>query len=108
MHYFRSDTEPLKIKEIAEKNNQKAICIQADLTLETGVIDCVKAAAGYLESYDILVNNSGSLVERRYLADVDTEYWNRVMDINLTTMMLVTRELLPYMNSREGASNTHH
>jgi 3-oxoacyl-[acyl-carrier protein] reductase len=104
MHYFSSDAEPRKIKGIAEKNGRKAICIQADLTREAEVVECVKKGTAYLESFDILVNNSGSLVERRYLPEVDSDYWNKVIDLNLTTMMLVTRELLPYLNSQDGAS----
>lgn len=104
MHYFSSDAEPVRIQEIAEENGQKAICIQADLTREAEVVDCVKTGVDFFDSFDILVNNSGSLVERRYLAEVDLDYWNRVMDLNLTTMMLVTREILPYLNTQEGTS----
>jgi 3-oxoacyl-[acyl-carrier protein] reductase len=47
-------------------------------------------------SFDILVNNSGSLVERRSIEDISPEYWQRVFDINVTTMMLITKQLLPH------------
>lgn len=104
MHYFSSEKEPKKLQKIAEDKNQKAVCLQADLTREAEVADCVKAGVEILGSYDILVNNSGSLVKRSYIRDIDLEYWNTVMDINLTTMMLVTRELVPHMNQQDGAS----
>jgi 3-oxoacyl-[acyl-carrier protein] reductase len=89
---------------MADAKNQKAICVQADLTNETEVINCIKKAADFLGSVDILVNNSGSLVQRKYLAEVDNSYWEAVFDLNLKTMMLVTREILPFLNQSEGSS----
>lgn len=104
MHYFRSGKEPERLQKEAEKKNQKALCLQADLTLEAEVADCIKAAVDFMGTFDILVNNSGSLVRRCNVEDINLDYWNSVMDINLTTMMLVTRELLPYLNQEEGSS----
>jgi 3-oxoacyl-[acyl-carrier protein] reductase len=104
MHYFSSDEEPKKLQKIAEKNKLKAICLQGDLTKEDYVSKCVKAGVDFLGSFDILVNNSGALVSRRYIPEITLDYWRTLLDINLTTMMLVTKELLPYLNQREGAS----
>ena len=104
MHYFSSGQEPEKLQKIAEDNNRKALCVQADLTRETEVADCIRAAADFMGSYDILVNNSGSLVKRSKVEDINLDYWNSVMDINLTTMMLVTKEMLPFLNKQDGSS----
>lgn len=104
MHYFHSSEQPEQLKRMAEEKGQKALCLKADLTDVEEVKSCVKEAVDYFESFDILVNNSGSLVERRLLAQLDTDYWNKLIDINLTTMMLVTKELLPYFNRKHGSS----
>lgn len=104
MHYFSSDEVPKKLQIIAEENNQKAICVQGDLTIEAEVIKCVNEGVDYLGSFDILVNNSGSLVNRKYIQEITLDYWRTVIDINLTTMMLVTRVLLPYLNKHDGSS----
>lgn len=104
MHYFHSAEEPLKLKKIAGQNNQKAICLQADLTREPEVKKCVKEGIDFLGSIDILINNSGSLVKRNYINNIDLDYWKEVIDINLTTMMLVTKEVLPYLNNKIGSS----
>jgi len=104
MHYFSSDEEPLKLKSISEEYGQKAICVQGDLTKQEDVANCVKAAVDFMGSFDILVNNSGSLVERRSIEDISPEYWQRVFDINVTTMMLITKQLLPHLNNPEGGS----
>ncbi len=84
--------------------SKKAICVQGDLTKEEDVIRCVKEGVDFLGSFDILINNSGSLVKRNTIGDITTEYWKTVIDINLTTMMLITKELLPYLIQNEGAS----
>ncbi|MDP3001617.1 MAG: SDR family oxidoreductase [Bacteroidales bacterium] len=104
MHYFSSDEEPKKLQKIAEENKQKAICVQGDLTKEADVVKCVKAGVDFLGSFDILINNSGSLVKRSYIPEITLDYWKTLIDINLTTMMLVTKELLPYLNHQDGAS----
>jgi 3-oxoacyl-[acyl-carrier protein] reductase len=104
MHYFHSDVVPQKLKKLAEAKNQKAICLQADLTNEKEAARCVKEGAAFLGSIDVLINNSGSLVQRKYLPEVDNKYWQILLDINLTTMMMVTREALPFLNKSEGAS----
>lgn len=104
MHYFSSEEEPMRLKKIAEDNNQKAICLQADLTNEQEAKKCVHAAVASMGSLDILINNSGSLVKRSFVGDIEMDYWQKLIDINLTTMMLVTREMIPHLNQTDGAS----
>jgi 3-oxoacyl-[acyl-carrier protein] reductase len=104
LHYFRSKDEPEKLKEAALEKGRQAICIGADLTSEREVYALITGAVESMGSFDILVNNSGSLVERRSISEVDLDYWYRVIDINMTTMMLVTREIIPHLNYGSGAS----
>jgi 3-oxoacyl-[acyl-carrier protein] reductase len=68
------------------------------------VVRAVQQAADAFRTFDILVNNSGALVQRRSLGEVDLTYWQKLIDINMTTMMLVTREVLPHLNRTEGSS----
>ena len=104
MHYFSSSDEPEELKRLAIKKGQKAIITQGDLTIEQDVVRCINEAVGFLKQFDILVNNSGALVERRFLQKLDLDYWQKLININLTTMMLVTREILPFLNRKNGAS----
>lgn len=104
MHYFSSDEEPERLKKIAEEKNQKAICLQADLTNEKEAVKCVSDAVKLMGTFDILINNSGSLVQRNFVGDIELDYWNKLIDINLTTMMLVTKEIIPYLNQTDGSS----
>ncbi len=104
MHFFSSEEVPIQLKKLAESKNQKAICLQADLTKEDEVVKCVNVAVEAMGTFDVLINNSGSLVKRSFVGDIKLDYWQKLIDINLTTMMLVTREIIPHLNRAEGSS----
>lgn len=104
MHYFSSPEEPEKLKKMAEEKGLKAFIVKADLTKEEDAKRCIRESVDFFGTFDVLVNNSGALIERRLVSDIDMDFWKKSLDINLTTMMLVTREILPYMNYKDGSS----
>lgn len=91
IHYFSSADRANKLVEYAKSKNLKAIAIKGDLTKEDDANDLVEKTLEALGSLEVLINNAGSLVARKLLNEMDTEFWNKVMDINLTSMMFVTR-----------------
>ena len=48
---------------------------------------------------DILVNNAG-LAQRKELEEIDEAVWDRVIDVNLKSVFLVTRAFLPAMREK--------
>jgi len=50
----------------------------------------------------VLVNNA-AVLDRRAVAEVDAEHWDRTMAVNLRAPVLLTRDLLPVLQ-REGGS----
>jgi 3-oxoacyl-[acyl-carrier protein] reductase len=50
---------------------------------------------------DVLVNNAGSLIERRKLEEMTEDLWDRVMDVNLKSVFLCSKAVLPAMK-RQG------
>ena len=97
VHYFSSETGARELKSIAGKFGRRAEIFRADLTVETEAVALVKKAADFLGGLDILINNTGDLVQRRALGEVDLQFWQRVMDVNVTSMMLVTRAAVPWL-----------
>jgi 3-oxoacyl-[acyl-carrier protein] reductase len=91
LHYFQNDATPRKLAGKALARGQRAFVLQADLRREVEANDVVNQATALLAGLDVLVNNAGSLVGRRKLAEVDAAFWEEVLRINLTTMMFVTR-----------------
>jgi 3-oxoacyl-[acyl-carrier protein] reductase len=104
LHYFQNDATPRTLAEKAQAKGQRALVLQADLRRESETIALVAKATQFLGGLDVLINNAGSLVARRKLEEVDMEFWDEVLRINLTTMMLVTRAAVPAL-VQSGASS---
>jgi len=74
-----------------------------DVTCEADVVAGVKAAAAWCnDSIDVLVNNAGFNGVCQLVKDMRLEDWNRTFAINITGTMLVTREVIPYMEARRS------
>jgi 3-oxoacyl-[acyl-carrier protein] reductase len=104
IHYYTSQAGAEGLKELADSLGVEAEIFQADLTKEKKVVGFVKAAVKFLGGLEILVNNTGDLVSRVPLDEIDVGYWQKVVDVNMTSMMLVTREAKPYLLEANGAS----
>ena len=90
------------LKEILD-NGGKAAAINGDLTNQTEIDKLVKACVdSFGPKIDILVNVTGGLVGRKTMEEMDEKFWDFVITLNLKTVFLVTKAVLPYMN--EGGS----
>lgn len=104
IHYFSSADTANQLMEYAISKGQKAVTISGDLTKEADANALVEKTVAALGSLDILINNAGSLVARRMLNEMEAEFWHKVMDINLTSMMFVTRAAAPYLAKNATSS----
>ena len=104
IHYFSSKTIALELKETAHSKNLKAEIIKADLTDENEAKIMVEKANEALNGIDILINNAGSLIARKSLGEIELDFWNKVMDVNLSSMLFVSRAALPYMSKNKHGS----
>lgn len=78
----------------------KAIIAQGDMTKAPDVKKVTDACiAAYGHEIHILVNVAGGLIGRKLLADLDEAFWDCVMDVNLKSAYLATREVVPYMTA---------
>jgi len=104
IHYHSSAEGAEAVVKETLSHGGRAKAVQADLTQEADAVRLVKESVAYLGGLDILVNNAGDLVGRKTLDGVDLDYWRKILDINLTSMMLVSREAGPHLIARGGAS----
>lgn len=104
IHYFSSADTANKLTEYATSKGQKAIAIAGDLTKETEANALVEKTVQTFDGLDILINNAGSLVARRMLSEMESDFWHKVMDINLTSMLFVTRAAAVHLAKNENSS----
>lgn len=102
VHYNRSEEEARGAVEEIESSGGEALLVGGDVS-DAGE---VKRMAGEIEDrfgrLDILVNNAGSLLERRSFEEMDENLWDRVMDVNLKSVYLVSQAVLPSMKRQGG------
>jgi 3-oxoacyl-[acyl-carrier protein] reductase len=104
IHYFSSADTANQLVAHATIKGVKAVAISGDLTKETDANAMVEKTIEELGSLDILINNAGSLVARRMLNEMEAEFWHKVMDINLTSMMFVTKAAAPHLAKNDTSS----
>ena len=78
--------------------------IQADVSSEEDVERMVGEALERNGRIDILVNNAGlyASLEMRAFTEIPLEEWNRVMDVNVASMFLTCRAVVPVMREHGG------
>lgn len=97
---YRSAEDPSKANETVEQIKSlggKAVAIAGDVTNSEEVAALVKKSVEACGSIDILVNNAGGMVARKKMHEMDENFWDCVIDLNLKSTWLVTKEVLPLM-----------
>lgn len=104
VHYFSNEAGARNTFEQirALKNGGRARVYACDVTNPDRVAEMTGEILADFGRLDVLVNNAGSMVERRALSEMDYELWRRVISLNLDSVFLVTRSILPHMMERRA------
>jgi 3-oxoacyl-[acyl-carrier protein] reductase len=97
VHYHRSAAAARALEAEAGSLGRRYAHASADLTETAGCEQLVAAAATFLGGIDVLINNAGSLVARKSLAEADDEFWAEVMSLNVGSLRRVTRAAEPHL-----------
>ena len=88
-----------KLEKLAAELNQKGgttlIC-PTDVTKEADILNMIKATMDKFSRLDILVNNAGIAVHKP-TTEVTTEEWRNIVDTNLTSAFIASREAMKIM-----------
>lgn len=71
---------------------------QVDVTSRLEVQEAVNKIIETYGRIDILINNAGIIRDRSFLKMSETE-WHTVMDVNLNSLFVTTKAVLPYMKA---------
>lgn len=80
-----------------ESYGVSALAIQADLTKEDVVESVVAQTIERFGKIDTLITNSGGLLQRSSVQDCSLELWNQAFAVNVTSMFLCCRAVIPHM-----------
>lgn len=103
VNYHSSDTGANNVVEAIRSSGGKAIAVRADATKKDEVATLVQSAIeAFGPKLDILVNLVGGLVERKTLEDMDEDFFDYVIRLNVNSCFNAVKATLPYL--AEGAS----
>lgn len=96
--HYRSSAEPARaLADEAKGLGRRCAIVSADLTETEECERLVRTAVEFLGGLDLLINNAGSLIARRSLAEADDEFWAETMSLNLGSARRVTRAAVPHL-----------
>ncbi len=104
VHYRSSAGAALSLAPAAAALGRQYRCTSADLTETTECERLVAEATAFLGGLDVLVNNAGSLIARRSLAEADDDFWAETLSLNLGSVRRVTRAALPHLATSAAAN----
>ncbi len=99
----RLDSAEETVKMIADEGG-KAFAFEADVTRSIACASIAQEAVARLKRIDILVNNVGTGRGDAPPHAIEEEAWDRIMDINLKSMAMTIRHVLPVMRAQKAGA----
>ena len=88
------------LAEIRSGTSVRGMYLVADMTKRSEPDRLAKAALAEMGHVDIVVNNAGSNVPEE-IDQITDANWDRILELNLSSCMALTRALVPQMKSRK-------
>jgi len=106
VNYFNNPADGEVTVEAIEKAGGTAVAVRGDMTSRTNVENLVaEARKAFGDRIDVLVNVVGGLVARKSLSEMDEEFFERVMKLNVTSTFLTTKNVVPHMGDGSSIIN---
>lgn len=100
VNYYNNAEDGAATVASIEAAGGSAIAVGGDMTRQADVDNLVaEARNAFGDSIDILVNVVGGLVARKTLAEMDDEFFESLMRLNVTSTFLTTQAVAPFMGN---------
>jgi len=97
----RNESAGQRTAQEIRQSGQRAFAVQADVGQEEQVVEAFQLVVQELGPVDILVNNAGIDTTSR-VVDMPTPMWDDMIRVNLRSVFLCTRAVLPSMLKRRA------
>ena len=106
VNYFNKPADGEATVEAIKAAGGEAIAVRGDMTRQEDVENLVaETCKAFGDTIDILVNVVGGLVARRTLAEMDVEFFEYVMRLNVTSTFLTSKVVAPHMGNGSSIVN---
>ena len=100
VNYVSREDDARQTADAIRALGRRALIVQADVAKSSDVAALVATAEAGLGPIDVLVNNAGRATLES-LEQMTEESWNDCIQLNLTSVFLVTQAVLPGMRARK-------
>lgn len=98
VNYFDNEQDAKDTLDLIHNAGGEGIIVQGDMTKAADVQRLVgEAVKAFGEQIDILVNVVGGIVGRKKITEQDEKWYDFLMDVNMRSCWLCTREVVPHM-----------
>ena len=94
------------LKDILDGTGRRGTFVVADMSQRKEADRLGRAALDKMGRVDILVNNAGTNVPQA-IDEIRDEDWDRILELNLSSCMALTRALVPQMKQRRWGRVIH-
>jgi Dehydrogenases with different specificities (related to short-chain alcohol dehydrogenases) len=104
VHYNSSEDDAKAVVEAIRKAGGKADMLKGDVSTSAEAIRVVDEAAGVLGGLDVLINNAGALVQRMSLTEITDDFYDRVLDLNVRSVVMASKAAVPHLKKAGGGT----
>ena len=98
VNYRSNDDDAQATLDAIKEAGGTGHAVKADMTVAADVERLVtETREAFGDSIDILVNVTGGMVARKTLSEMDEEFFNHVMQLNVTSTFLACKAVVPHM-----------
>ena len=90
--------------EDVKKTGKKSLAVKGDITNKESVQSIVKQVVEAFGKIDILCNVAGGIANRVPFDQAKPEDWDKDFHLNLTSILLTTQAVLPYMQKQKSGA----
>ena len=104
VHYNASKAEAgAVVAEIIAAGGEAAL-VQGDISDRSVPARIVADTVKHFGRIDVLINNAGGMLGRKWLGEMDDAHYDRVMDLNVWSVVAFMREVVPLMKAQGGGN----
>jgi 3-oxoacyl-[acyl-carrier protein] reductase len=85
----------------------RGVLVSGDVSRSETAARVVDEAADALGGLDVLVNNAGALIQRVPFGGIDDGLYDRVLDLNVRSVIMASQAALPHLRKAGGGSVIH-
>lgn len=97
INYHKNKMEAEKVLDVVKSYGVEGVILQGDVSKYEDVKRIVQGFVSKFNKIDVLINNAGISPQYTKILEIPYEEWDLIIDTNLKSVFLMTKESLPFI-----------